>query len=121
MCYLLRKVEGIRELETPAVIDAINTAGKHRRTCPLGTYILELVVVDDGEQRLEPYNGTDSHHTTGQIRYLYCQIFFKSITQLTRTSTRSQRQAAARPLLQLEVLHKSWNSISLWRGLLYTR
>jgi hypothetical protein len=28
-----RFFEGIRELETPAVIDAINTGGKHRSTC----------------------------------------------------------------------------------------
>jgi hypothetical protein len=27
-------MEGIRELETPALIDAINTGGKHRSTCP---------------------------------------------------------------------------------------
>jgi len=31
---LVRPREGIRELETPAVIDAINTGGKHRSTCP---------------------------------------------------------------------------------------
>jgi hypothetical protein len=29
-----RILEGIRELETPAVIDAINTGGKHCSMCP---------------------------------------------------------------------------------------
>ena len=45
------QTEGIRELETPAVIDAI----KHWWQTPLhvSLYILELVVVDDSEQRSE--------------------------------------------------------------------
>jgi hypothetical protein len=54
------------ELEKPAVIGAINTGSKHRRTCPR----LELVLVDNGERSSEPYDGTDSHHTTRQIKYL---------------------------------------------------
>jgi len=46
-------LEGIRELETPAVIDAINTGGKHRSTCPRQPpVILELAVTDDNEQGL---------------------------------------------------------------------
>jgi hypothetical protein len=48
-----RFFEGIRELETPAVIDAINTGGKHRSTCPRQPPgILELAVTDDSEQGL---------------------------------------------------------------------
>ena len=46
----VRKLEGIRELETPAVIDAINTGGKHRNTCPRQPpAILEFAVTDDNE------------------------------------------------------------------------
>jgi len=45
--------EGICELETPAVIDAINTGGKHRSTCPhQPPVILEFAVTDDNEQGL---------------------------------------------------------------------
>jgi hypothetical protein len=49
----LKAPEGIRELETPAVIDAINTGGKHRSTCPRQPPgILELAVTDASEQGL---------------------------------------------------------------------
>jgi len=49
----VRAKEGIRELETPAVIDAINTGGKHRSTCPRQPpVILEFAVTDDNEQGL---------------------------------------------------------------------
>jgi len=38
-------------LETPAVIDAINTGGKHRSACPRQpSGILEFAVTDDSEQ-----------------------------------------------------------------------
>jgi hypothetical protein len=46
-------LEDIREflMEPPAVIDAINTGGKHRSTCPRQPpRILELAVTDDSEQ-----------------------------------------------------------------------
>jgi hypothetical protein len=50
--------EGIRELETPAVIDAINTGGKHRGTCPhQPPGILEFAVTDDSEQGLNKTQG----------------------------------------------------------------
>jgi len=56
------KKEGIRELETPVVIDAINTGGKHRSTCPRQPpVILEFAVTDDNEQGL--------NKTLGQINY----------------------------------------------------
>jgi hypothetical protein len=49
-----RRFEGIRELETPAVIDAINTGGKHRSACPRQPPgILELDITDDSEQGLK--------------------------------------------------------------------
>jgi len=41
-------LEGIRELETPAVIDAINTGGKHCPRQPPG--ILEFGITDDSEE-----------------------------------------------------------------------
>jgi hypothetical protein len=47
-------LEGICELETPAVIEAINTGGKHRSTCPRQPPgILEFAVKDDSEQGLK--------------------------------------------------------------------
>jgi len=48
------QAEGIRELETPAVIDAI----KHRGTCP--HQMCKLDVASNGEQKLNPYVGWSS-------------------------------------------------------------
>ena len=56
-----RPHEGIRELETPAVIDAINTGGKYRSTCPrqpLG--ILEFAVTDGSKHGLNEALGWNS-------------------------------------------------------------
>ena len=47
----VKRFEGIRELETLAVIDAINTGGKHRSTCPRQPP--EFAVTDDNEQGLD--------------------------------------------------------------------
>jgi len=47
-------IEGIHELETPAVIDAINTGGKHRSTCPRQ----HLPVTEDSRQGLKPSQRT---------------------------------------------------------------
>jgi hypothetical protein len=44
-----RFFEGIRELETPAVIDAINTGGKHRSTCPRQPARQLLAVICNGQ------------------------------------------------------------------------
>jgi len=59
-------LEGIRELETPAVIDAINTGGKHRSTCPRQpSGILEFSVTDDSEQGLNKalgWHGLATYH-----------------------------------------------------------
>jgi len=46
-------LEGIHELETLAVIDAINTGGKHCSMCPCQPPgILEFGITDDSEEGL---------------------------------------------------------------------
>jgi hypothetical protein len=50
---LPRGSEGIHELETPAVIDAINTGSKPHSTCPhQPPVILEFAITNDNEQGL---------------------------------------------------------------------
>jgi len=59
-------------LETPAVIDAINTGGKHRSTCPCQPpVILEFAVTDDNEQELDKTLGWYKFEIIGSFSHVY--------------------------------------------------